>query len=651
MISRPLTALEQRRLLSQLVLALLPHGWNLPLWLSALVGLALGWQALRLWRRWPAPPRLLLSVISIAALLLVIVLNLRDGNGFNRELAVSILVLFGALKLLESRQLRDALFCFLLVFFLLLTLFLYGQPFWLAVYVLLLTIGVLRNWLYVCHPSIEGQLPVWRFLGRLQLYGLPWLLVLFVLFPRLDRPLWQLQHDPDRGITGVSDLMSPGNIGKLIRSTDVAFRAEFAGARPSADELYWRGLVLWDYDGRSWHPNLERREFARDIPATTLRYRYRVTLEPHQQRWLYLLDRGQQVLDNDRGSFTVDGEYFRQNTVDSRMMYRATAVAEDPEVMDPITLQQALRLPEGNPRARALAARWAQLPTPQQRVNAALTLFRQAPFGYTLQPPPLGEQAVDDFLFRTRLGFCEHYSSSFVFLMRASGVPARVVVGYLGGEYNTLGNYYIVRQADAHAWAEVWLSGQGWVRVDPTAAVSPDRVDQGIAAAVNDAGAQDIRALRTPDWMRSLRWGVDGLVNGWNKWILSYDSREQLGMLERLGLESNAMALARLLGLVLASLLLLATLPLLRQRGPKPGPLQAAYQQLCQHLAKAGCPRQPQEGPLDYAARLSQTFPHAARELQSLLKSYARLYYGASVSEQAIQTWAQRARRYRLPRP
>ncbi|NLR74423.1 transglutaminase TgpA family protein [Leeia aquatica] len=649
--SRPLTALEQRRLLSQLLLVLLPHGWNLPVWLSALVGLALGWQALRLWRRWPPPPRLLLSVISIAALLLVIVLNLRDGNGFNRELAVSILVLFGALKLLESRQLRDAQFCFLLAFFLLLTLFLYGQPFWLAAYVLVSAIFVLRNGLYLCHPSIEGQLSAWRFLGRLQLYGLPWLVVLFVLFPRLDRPLWQLQHDPGRGITGVSDLMSPGNIGQLIRSTEVAFRAEFSGARPSPDELYWRGLVLWDYDGRSWLPSPERRAFARDIPAAAIRYRYRVTLEPHQQRWLYLLDRGQQVLDNDRGNFTLDGEYFRQSTVDSRMMYRATAVAEDPEVMDTPTLQQALYLPPGNPQARALAARWASLPTPQQRVNAALALFRQAPFGYTLEPPPLGKQAVDDFLFRTRLGFCEHYSSSFVFLMRASGVPARVVVGYLGGEYNTLSNYYIVRQADAHAWAEVWLAGRGWVRVDPTAAVSPDRVDQGIAAAINDAGAQDIRALRTPDWMRSLRWGVDGLVNGWNKWILSYDSREQLGMLERLGLESNAMALARLLGLVLASLLLLATLPLLRQRGPKLSPLQAAYQQLCLQLAKAGCPRQPQEGPLDYAARLSQAFPYAARELQSLLTSYARLYYGAAVSEQAMQAWAQRARRYRLPRP
>jgi hypothetical protein len=301
-----------------------------------------------------------------------------------------------------------------------------------------------------------------------------------------------------------------------------------------------------------------------------------------------------------------------------------------------------LMLPPGNPRSRALATEWATTyPDPAARVQAALHYFGQAPFSYSLKPPRLGDQQVDSFLFDTRRGFCEHYASSFVFLMRAAGVPARVVIGYQGGEYNPVGHNYTIRQADAHAWAEVWLADRGWVRVDPTAAVSPDRVERGIEALA-DQDAANVRALREPGWLRSLRWGVDGAVYRWQRWVLQYNRQQQQRLLDALGLGGSA---ARVLLLGMAGLSLLALIPLLvrqwTRRSPS-DPVQRLHARFCQLLARHGCERGAAEGPRDFALRASQALPGAAAAVQGFTRHYLRLRYAPPSAHAASELAALR---------
>ncbi|MGT2432509.1 transglutaminase family protein [Cupriavidus basilensis] len=282
--------------------------------------------------------------------------------------------------------------------------------------------------------------------------------------------------------TGISDTMSPGSVSQLTQSTEVALRADVEGEPLPASALYWRALVLWQFDGKTWRPAPLRQRHAQPapgLPATDEAppyardlgemagkasagnsISYNITLEPNQHQWLFLLDRGQAIDPGAGAVVNADGEFFTSDPIDQRLRYRARSAPAKAQALDLPTRQLALALPPGNPRSRALATEWAeQYADPAQRARAALRLFAAAPFSYTLSPAPLGREQVDSFLFDTRRGFCEHYASSFVFLMRAAGVPARVITGYQGGEYNPIGGNYIVRQADAHAWAEIWLEG------------------------------------------------------------------------------------------------------------------------------------------------------------------------------------------------
>jgi transglutaminase-like putative cysteine protease len=321
--------------------------------------------------------------------------------------------------------------------------------------------------------------------------------------------------------------------------------------------------------------------------------------------------------------------------VDRPLRYRARSVFG--AAAQPLTrhaLQLALTLPEGNPRSRALAAEWARaFPDPWQRVQAALRLFAAAPFAYTLSPPPLGHNQVDSFLFDTHRGFCEHYASSFVFLMRAAGVPARVVSGYQGGEWNPVGRHYVIRQSDAHAWAEVWLAQRGWVRVDPTGAVAPSRVEQGVDAALAGDEIPALRDLRAPGWLRDLRWGVDGLTYRWQRWVLQYDRAQQGRLLEQAGLAGKLPSVL-VIGLVVLSLLALLPLWLRRRRAD---PVQALYDRFCGLLARHGCVRAAAEGPRDFGARASAALPGAAPAVQAFTSGYVAWRYGEPAAREEIE--------------
>ena len=498
--------------------AYLPLAGHLATQVSGFVALVL---VLRLAAvRWPAlaPGRLVLLALTLAGL----------GIAFDayftlagRDAGTALLATMIALKTLELRRPRDLRLFMVLFGFLLVSQFLFDQSPGRALYLGLLFVAnvALMADLAARRPDrpLRGAL---RLAGSLTLQALPLALVLFLLFPRLSAPLWNLGHQQPRGITGMSESMTPGSISELVVSGEPAFRARFDGPAPRQNLSYWRGLVLWAFDGRRWSmaapgamPNA-RPHLARASGAIA----YDLVLEPTNQPWLYALDL---PLAAPEGA-SLDGDFQIRagQQVTKVARYRARSATEfDTGPLDLDQEAAGLQLPDNvTPRMRALVSQWqAAGGGPQGLVERALAHIRSDDYYYTLLAPALGGNPTDEFLFETRCGFCEHYASAFALLMRIGGVPARVVVGYQGGELTTLGNWYLISQADAHAWIEVWLDGRGWMRVDPTAAVAPQRIErQGILDRLASRAPCALLWTRRTYWLARLG-GCDYLVrrSGW----------------------------------------------------------------------------------------------------------------------------------------
>jgi len=637
-------------LLAAALMVLAPHFGHLPPWISAGVCATLLWRAAITWRGKRMPPLWLLLPISVAAMAGVY-LSYRTLLG--RDAGVAMLALLLAFKLLEMRARRDLFVVIFLSFFVLLTNFFYSQSmptalFMLATLIVLLTAQ--QSFQYTgAVPPLAARL---RTSAKLALLAAPLALLLFVGFPRIQGPLWGLPGDAHGGKTGISDSMAPGTIASLAQSDEIAFRARFAdAAAPAQRQLYWRSIVLGDYDGRTWTRVPRRRGLQRLDVAVAARgrpLRYEVTMEASGTRWLALLELagpelrvpGQRLRDSDEmEQFTADPVAQRVRfSADAYLDYRLQA-GERPERM-----RRWLELPAGfNPRTLALARQLRQAApdaAPEQLStelsNAVLARFRNEAYRYTLAPPLLGRDAVDDFLFGSRAGFCEHYAGAYVVLLRAMGVPARVVTGYQGGELNPVDGYLTVRQSDAHAWAEIWTPADGWRRVDPTAAVAPERVEHNLARALPRPAAFGLGPLlalqNDPDsWLAQLRFAYAALNNSWNQWVLDYNPDRQRSFLEELG---TAFANGRS---ALGAALVVALLALLRwRRRRRPAdPLAGLYEAFCRQQARHGYARRPDEGPRNYAARLRAMPAGAAKRaaMEQFLTLYGALRYGAPQPE------------------
>lgn len=613
-------------LLGVAILTTLPHLPQQAPWLSLLLLILLGYS-LWLWRSEGQLPgrsiRLLLVAVGTGATWL------EHRTLFGREAGVTLLILFMAMKLLETRRARDVHIVVALGFFLLLTHYFHVQDLptglWLLCCVLILTATLIRQ-------QAGDSLPyrsLFRHAAVLLLQSIPIMLALFVLFPRVSGPLWGLPGDADRGRTGLSDEMSPGSISQLVQSGDIAFRVRFEGAMPERHRLYWRGPVLEQLDGGTWRP-LRSKDAPPRLEAERPPLRYEMTLEPHQSRWLLALDAPRLPADTPYrllGTLTLE----QTQPVTQRQRYILSAsldyrfnTAESADV-----LQRNLQLPSSsNPRTRALAKSWqAANPRPEAIIQAALTHFAGQDFAYTLQPPLLTGDTLDQFLFSTRRGFCEHYAAAFVFLMRAAGVPARVVTGYQGGELNPVDNFLIVRQSDAHAWAEVWLNGRGWVRIDPTAVVAPARLDEGIANAL--PAGEPIPALLQvrADWWRMLRYRWDAVNNAWNQYVLGYSQERQRDFLTRLGLhETDWTHLTA--ALVAACTALLGALLLWNLRhAPRQDPALRLWRKTLARLSRNGIHCAPAETPHQLLARTRTEHPALAARLAPVVAAYLRVRY------------------------
>ncbi|HXY04914.1 MAG TPA: DUF3488 and transglutaminase-like domain-containing protein [Burkholderiaceae bacterium] len=595
---------DQAVLLLAVAVVVAPHFGHLPLWSVVTIG------ALWIWRAWltqslkPAPGRFVMLVLLA---LCTAGVWLEHGTLFGRRASVNFLLVLIGLKILEMRARRDVLVIVFLSLFVLQTQYLFDESILSAIVMLTSVFLLFFVLLGVNLPegdiSLSGKV---RYLTRVFVLAAPLTLALFFLFPRLPAPLWHGIGDEPRAGSGLSDSMSPGSISQLLRNDAVALRAKFEERVPEQRNLYWRGPVFGLFDGRSWSPLIASRTPAagaasvRYVPASGVEYT--VTLEPTQRRELLALEFAESIdeVPTSNSRLTSTLELQTAAPVVSRLRYRVRSYlsfATGPTRYEP-SLSEWLQLPTGyNPRtlrwANDLKARTLSLERvpaagatgPEQRlVNAVLAHFRSEPFHYSINAPLLGRDSVDEFLFGTRTGFCEHYASSFVVLMRAMGIPARVVTGYQGGEVNPIDGYLTVRQSDAHAWAEVWMQNRGWLRVDPTAAVAPNRIEH----TLRERRSEELEGAREGwGWFSDWRANREALENAWNQWILSYSAERQLALMTRLGLHADLENVAAVAIAAMGILLIMLAFVSVRHR-PTRDPLAELVSQLRAKLARSG---------------------------------------------------------------
>ena len=624
-------------------IVILPLLIKLPIWLWLL------WLGALIWRlkihtgklHFPSSTvKFLLSAFCLVGLFI----SFRGSYGV--ESMVGFLVFTFILKLLELRSRQDGLLMLLISFIAVAAQFLFAQSIGAALYASISCIVLVATWhtIYL-NRSLTVQMKVSKgFILLLQ--SLPLMIVMFILMPRLG-PLWRtplIQHEAH---TGFSDSLSPGDIGELVRDKGIAFRVNFLVApAPANSEMYWRGLVLDDFDGRSWkvNKNWRRNGVAKTVnvsPDDILTYE--IIVEPHYYQWLFSLSTPINIKTGRvSANITTERLIATRRPLTAQLQYTVQSV--NPSLLEPTELtaiEQAYftRLPANkNPRTVELAQRWLKEGlNPEQIVNKALAWYRQD-FYYTLQPPLLGENSVDEFLFSSKQGFCEHFASSFSVLMRAAKVPTRVVVGYQGGTYNELENYWMVRQADAHAWAEVWIEGTGWKRVDPTSAVAPQRVQQGIDNALNSSERTMVAAgqFNAPQWLTSLRYRFDAANYMWSRWVLSYNAETQDALLKKLLGGTDPLRIGLVTVSIIVLLLILYTLLVIRPKWRTRTAFQRALKKFDKTCLQWKIKRQSHETIAQFAMRLATEQPTLKASCENLAHISQEVLYGNESQSQAM---------------
>jgi len=644
-----------------------PHAERIPAWVLAIYLAAAGWRTLVYQGRWSFPGRAVKLALIVASFTGI---YFSFGTLLGLEPTVALLLTAFALKLIELVHRKDAYVLLFLGYFLCVTQFLFSQELPVVLY-MTVCVTLVTTALVALHQPGEHQFQrgSLRLAAVMLAQSLPLMVVLFFLFPRFA-PLWTVPFKIHSAKTGITDFMRPGDISRLGQSAEVAFRARFTGEVPPSSQLYWRGLVLSRLEEGAWRslryydiPVLERR--TQEVVTAGAPLQYSIVMAPTQQQWLYGLRYARSPTPGVMAS--TDFRLFTPGEVEDEYLYEVQSWPD--ATLEPSLSawrrETELQLPEGeNPRTVALARTLRQqFDSDVALADAVLAMFTEQPFVYTLRPPLLPEtDPMDAFLFDTRRGFCEHFAYAFTVLMRAAGVPARVVTGYQGGEVNPVSGAVVVHQFDAHAWSEVWLPGRGWVRVDPTAAVSPSRIERGLEEAMAEEGSflsgspLSLVRYRSIAWLNRLRLRYDAFADQWQRWVLGFDSRRQIGILQDLLGELSGRKFATLLvGSWVLVLVPVAFFLLRRGPGRRLHPLDRDYLALCERLARRGLARTPGEAPGSYAARVARGLPDAAPVFSELTALYSRLCYGDSALDAGRRSalareFHRRARRFRPPR-
>lgn len=613
----PLSRTAAIYMMGVLAVTLIPQWLKMSVWLSLITLAAFMWRIGVIRFRWKPLPIVARVIVAFAGLAAVIAVH---GVFWGRRAGSTMLAVMLALKLLEAFRIRDGRMLVSVCFFLAAIQFLFYQSPQMLIYAggvilfgLITLMRLQRDDAFVHNPAAaDAKAPFanMKMIARVLAISLPLALTLFFFFPRLSSPLWGMPEHALDGKSGLADDMSPGSIQSLFIDDSPAFRVEFTGRVPAPRELYWRGPVFWNFDGRTWSPIFwGYRRITPDLPKPlSTSYRYSVQLEPHERHWLFALDYPA-LLPADT-LLTADYLLRSRKAVTSLLSY--DMISEPGYISNARLLRDfraiALDLPDGlNPRSRAWIEQMRKrFPGDRELVDAVLAYFNEQEFYYSLDPPPLGLHAVDDFMFDTRDGYCEHYSSAFTVLMRMAGIPARVVTGYQGGYFNSTGGYFLVRQSDAHAWSEVWLQGSGWTRADPTAMVAPERIERGALDAF--AGK---RTWYDFAWLRSARNSLDLAQHFWNRWVVAFDHDRQARLFSGFGLKRVGTRVLVTIMLALVCLALLMAWPFLHRLSVNKthDPAAQLYQRFLRRLKKLGITSPPSEGAGELAERAGSSMP------------------------------------------
>lgn len=632
----------------------LPLQMQLPIWTFAVFAAVVIWRWMMHLGRWPYPTKIVKVIVVVLGIGAVLI----SAQGkFHLESATSFILVAALLKVLEIKTQRDGYIVIFLSFFLLAVNFIYDQGILLALYCLFVVWVLISALIGLHQSSFSDQATKARIHSagktsfQVLLMSLPMMLVLFVLFPRMG-PLWSLNLQSDKAKTGLSEQMSPGDIAELSNSDELVFRVQFNqnSNTPNPEQWYWRALVLDQHkiiNGQSqwsvsrsrpdidWFPQSWQPEKQAGV------YDYTIIQEPTQKKWLIGL-RGVAAMESGIGMTSTD------LLVSKKKLYQRKeySVRSWPEMhiadqgISQETRNQNLQLDsftgDANPQSRSLAQQiYLTYASEQERINAAMKYYQQQPFSYTLKPQRMENNDIDDFLFNKQSGFCAHYSSSLVFLLRSMGIPSRVVAGYQGGEVNTNTGHITVRQYDAHAWVEAWIEGIGWRSFDPTAQVAPDRISIGLRDALNDqteflsdSNVSLAKFSHLPIF-NAIRMELDQLNYYWHQTVLSFNKNKQSSLLkEWFGGDFLKKSLYWLVGLFCSVFFLLALALLWNRPERKMTMIEKSLARLDKKMEKLALQRDKNEGLEDYSKRLQQQFPAEADNIRRLLQQVQAHYYG-----------------------
>ena len=619
-----------------LAVSFAPHIPFVPVWITIIMFASAAWRYAIERRRANLPHPVMRAILALACFLGVFfTYDTISGVGPGSAL----LAVMAAMKFLETRRRRDQFVLLFIAIFLTMSALLREQYLWSLPFLIASLLLILTAWLRMSADDSAGIRQSAATGSRLLLYAAPVAIAMWIFFPRIATPFWSVPIDTGSAISGLDDRMSPGDISSMSLSNAVAFRVYFDDEPPPQKDLYWRGLVLSDFSGRTWSAR-DWDNGIGDPPDEQLAvygepYYYQVTMEPTRQQWLFALDMPYHWELNN--SFMGrQQQLVSEHPVDQRIAYEVVSFPQYRADVDlrPMWRTRYESLPSGsNPRTVALAEEmYSQSENELAYIRSVLRKFSEESFFYTLKPPALGRNPVDQFLFDTRQGFCEHYASAFAVMMRAAGIPSRVVLGYQGGEINPRGDYMIVRQADAHAWTEVWLEGLGWRRFDPTAAVAPERVDSGRAGAMFD-GLGEAWGMSAPSefvYDLSLTW--DSINAKWNEWVLGYGPENQERFMEWLGMDDPnwRKMMFTLIGLVAAIVFLLSLLMIWRNLPPRRDAASRLYRRF---VRRTGLEPKTGETPEAFATRAANDGGLDANAVAAVTSAYLAVRYGPADDE------------------
>jgi len=579
------------------------------------------------------------------------------GHVFGKDPGIALITVMTMLKMFEIKSSRDCYIIIYSAFFIIASSFFQSQSVWLILYVFAILVYITSVLIALSDRRASLTLRTrLKMSSKLIMFAMPIMLILFLLFPRISGPLWGLPDDAFTNNTGLSEEMSPGSINRLISSSEIAFRVNFDDAVPAHHERYWRGVVLSRYDGKTWTRHDAPQSALPNIQHTqnsSSDFDYTITLQPTNLDWLLSLEYPDEHEKQYR--FTREGALQSDSKITNVINYRLSSRTDS--VNRSLFAQEDHKnrlLPAGrNPQTKQLARELFALSSYDVRsyISEVLNHFRNNEFIYTLNPDLLGEDAMDEFLFKTRKGFCEHYASAFVYLMRAAGIPSRVVIGYMGGRMNPLDDYMIVRQSDAHAWTEVWIDDH-WQRVDPTAAVSPERIEQGLLNAGLELDQLPLLMVSDNTLLKNAAFLYDSFQNSWNQWVVGFNKNKQDRLLQSLGFDDASTSDLILLLFVSLSITALIVTWLLLQQGTKDNdPVQHLYQRFCMKLKRHGINRKLNEGPKDFEQRVLTKIKgpgKASQDVRFIFKAYRSMHYGEVENETLFKQFKARIRAFRL---